>query len=49
MIKLLLELHMSKNTSDDPKAAEKVAIQINSHGGPAEIKQVRTPINVEED
>lgn len=49
MIKLLLELHMSKNTSDDPKAAEKVAIQINSHGGPADIKQVRTPINVEED
>lgn len=43
MIKLLLEMHMSKSTSDDGKAAEKVAIQINSHPGSAEIKEVRTP------
>lgn len=41
MIKLLLELHMSKGTSDETKVSEKVAIQINSHGGPADIKQVR--------
>lgn len=30
MIKLLLELHMSKGTSDETKVTEKVAIQINS-------------------
>ena len=32
MIKLLLELHMSKGTMDDVKGSEKVAIQINSAG-----------------
>ena len=30
MIKLLLELHMSRGISDETKATEKVAIQINS-------------------
>ena len=30
MIKLLLEMHMSKGTGDDVKGSEKVAIQINS-------------------
>ena len=30
MIKMLLELHMSKSSGDEAKATEKVAIQINS-------------------
>lgn len=30
MIKMLVELHMSKGTNEDGKASEKVAIQINS-------------------
>lgn len=47
MIKLLLEMHMSKSTSDDAKATEKVAIQINSHPGAAEIKEIREPIDIE--
>ncbi len=46
MIKLLLELHMSKGLSDEAKAAEKVAIQINSQA-PAEVKTVQTPIDIE--
>ena len=31
MIKMLVELHMSKQTNDEVKGGEKVAIQINSH------------------
>lgn len=46
MIKLLMDLHMSKSTNDDPKASEKVAIQINS-AAPAEIKTVQTPIDID--
>jgi hypothetical protein len=40
MIKLLLEQHMSKGTSDDVKASEKVAIQINAGAAP-EIKEIK--------
>ena len=47
MIKMLVELHMSKSTNDDAKASERVAIQINSHPGQAEIKEVRTPTDIE--
>jgi hypothetical protein len=47
MIKMLVELHMSKSTNDDAKASERVAIQINSHPGQAEVKEVRTPIDIE--
>lgn len=39
MIKLLLDAHISKGVSDDAKASEKVAIQINQTG-PAEIKTI---------
>lgn len=38
MIKLLLEMHMSKGVSDDKEAKEKLAIQINT-GSPAPAKQ----------
>ena len=34
MIKLLLELHMSKGTTDDAKVSEKVAISINTSEPP---------------
>jgi len=34
MIKLLLEMHMSKSQSDDAKGVEKVAIQINNLAAP---------------
>jgi len=48
MIKLLLELHMSKGASDESKAAERVAIQINS--SPREIVTiVDKSITIEED
>lgn len=39
MIKMLLELHMSKGTNDETSRSEKVAIQINSTG-PAQVKVV---------
>ena len=39
MIKLLLELHMTKAMPEDAKAAERVAIQINA--GSAEVKDVK--------
>jgi hypothetical protein len=48
MIKLLLEMHMSKSTSDDAKATEKVAIQINSHGSPAEVKGTTIDSTIED-
>jgi hypothetical protein len=38
MIKLLLEMHMSKGSSDEAKASEKVAIQINSMAPPEQKK-----------
>jgi hypothetical protein len=48
MIKLLVDAHLSKGTNDQAKAAEKVAIQINSHGSSAEVKEVpRTTIDAE--
>ena len=42
MLKLLLELHMSKGVADDAKASEKLAIQINTTGAP-EIKDITPP------
>ena len=39
MLKLLLELHMSKGVNDDTKASEKVAIQINAMA--PEIKTIK--------
>jgi hypothetical protein len=48
MIKLLLELHMSKNTNDEAKAREHVAIQINSHAGDTAVKQVPTTLEHED-
>ena len=39
MLKLLLELHLSKGVSDDVKASEKLAIQINTTGAP-EVKDI---------
>ncbi len=42
MLKLLLETHMSKGASEDVKASEKVAIQINA-GQQPEIKDVTPP------
>ena len=41
MIKLLLEMHMSKGSSDEAKASEKVAIQINSMAPPSSSPEVR--------
>jgi len=38
MIKMLLEMHMSKGSSDDHQASERVAIQINS--APAQAVEV---------
>lgn len=40
MIKLLLEMHMSKGTSDEVKGGEKVAIQINAPGFEQAVKKV---------
>lgn len=45
MIKMLVELHMSKSTNDEAKGGDKVAIQINSHGAPAETKVAKTTID----
>lgn len=47
MIKMLVELHMSKSTNDEAKASEKVAIQINSHGGQPVVKPIEVD-NTEE-
>ena len=50
MIKLLLELHMSKGIAEETARPERVAIQINSHA-PAvvEVIEVVTPPTEEED
>lgn len=49
MIKMLVELHMSKGANDEAKGGEKVAIQINSHGGEFPVlKPTTTTIEAEE-
>ena len=49
MIKLLLELHMTKGTADDVARTERVAIQINSHA-PAVVEVIEVvPTPTEEE
>jgi len=54
MLKLLIELHMSKGPPDIEKAAEKVEINITTQGNaapekvaPAPVESILTPIEIE--
>ena len=48
MIKLLLEMHMSKSSPDDAKGAERVAIQINNLAPPKDAEVIDVTHNEEE-